>query len=97
MRFTNILLAAPAALAVITCAFAQPAPADPPGSENLRAGPGKSLVIQSCSQCHQPDIVVGQKRDAAAWRELVDQMVARGAMVDEANYEKIIAYLAEGN
>lgn len=96
MRFTHLLLAAPAALAVITCAFAQAAPSDPPGAENLRPGPGKALVIQSCSQCHQPDIVVGQKRDPAAWRELVDQMVARGAMVDEANYEKIIAYLTEG-
>ena len=79
MRFTHLLLAAPAALAVITCAFAQAAPSDPPGAENLR-----------------PGIVVGQKRDPAAWRELVDQMVARGAMVDEANYEKIIAYLTEG-
>ena len=39
--------------------------------------PGKAGIVQSCSGCHQPDIVLGQKRDAVAWRELVDQMIAR--------------------
>ncbi|MEI6486811.1 MAG: cytochrome c [Sphingomonadales bacterium] len=99
MRVTNALLAVPAALMFLTCAVAQGAPtaAEPPGAENLPAGPGKALVIQSCSQCHQPDIVVGQKRDAAAWRDLVDQMVARGANIEQGNYDKIIAYLAQSS
>ena len=60
---------------------------------NLPDGPGKDQIIQACSGCHQPDIVIGQKRDAAAWRELVDQMIARGANVEEARYEEIITYL----
>ena len=57
--------------------------------------PGKAGIVQSCSGCHQPDIVLAQKRDAVAWRELVDQMIARGANVEEARYEEIIAYLAQ--
>ncbi len=57
--------------------------------------PGKASIVQFCSNCHQPDIVLGLKRDAPAWRELVDQMIARGAIVDEAKYEEIITYLAQ--
>ncbi len=57
--------------------------------------PGKAGIVQSCSGCHQPDIVLSLKRDAAGWRELVDQMIARGANVEEAKYEEIIAYLAQ--
>ncbi|MEI6419856.1 MAG: hypothetical protein WCO82_12375 [Sphingomonadales bacterium] len=85
------------ALAGVAMASAQSAPApaaDSPGA-NLPERPGKAAVIASCGNCHQPDIVLGQKRDAAAWRELVDQMVARGANVEEAKYEEIIAYLAQ--
>ena len=43
------------------------------------------------------DIVIGQKRDAAAWRDLVDQMVARGANIEDGKYETIIAYLAQSS
>jgi cytochrome c5 len=64
---------------------------------NLPDRPGKDQIVQSCSGCHQPDIVIGQKRDAAAWRDLVDQMIARGANVEEAKYEEIVTYLAQGN
>ena len=94
-----------AALLLVTFAVAK-APAQPTGApvtananpaDNLPNRPGKDQVILSCSGCHQPDIVIGQKRDATAWRELVDQMIARGANVDEAKYEEIITYLAQAN
>lgn len=96
MRVKHSLVAVAATMTFITCALAQvPAEPPPPGAENLPERPGKAFVVQACGNCHRPDIVLGQKRDADAWRELVDQMVARGANVEEAQYEQIIAYLAQ--
>jgi len=104
-RLSFSLVAAPAAVALaLTCAAAMAQGAHPPAAAgatgaaaNLPDRPGKDLVILSCSGCHQPDIVIGQKRDAAAWRDLVDQMIARGANVEEAKYEEIITYLAQAS
>jgi mono/diheme cytochrome c family protein len=102
LRRASRSIMAPAAMLLLAmagvamgAAQTPPAPAaDSPGSA-LPDRPGKAAVIASCGNCHQPDIVLGQKRDAAAWRELVDQMVARGANVEDARYEEIIAYLAQ--
>jgi len=106
---TRLIMFPTAAALAVTCAAAMAqstatppaaAPAMLASSEaaaNLPDRPGKDQIVQSCSGCHQPDIVIGQKRDAAAWRDLVDQMIARGANVEEAKYEEIITYLAQGS
>lgn len=98
--FPSLLTSVAALLCVVggvAVASAQGAPPAPAGAENLPNLPGKEQIIQSCSSCHQPDIVIGQKRDAAAWRELVDQMIARGANVEEGKYDEIIAYLTQAS
>jgi mono/diheme cytochrome c family protein len=59
----------------------------------LPAGAGRDLVIRVCSQCHSPDVVAGQEFDAAAWKSLVDQMAARGAMATDEELESIVRYL----
>ncbi len=94
------LLFLPAGMAVMLAisggvAAQDQAMATPEAVAALPDRPGKAGIVQSCSGCHQPDIVLGQRRDAVAWRELVDQMIARGANVEEARYEEIIAYLAQ--
>lgn len=86
--------AVPAAVPTSPAAF-MPVSVSANPADNLPDRPGKDQIIQACSGCHQPDIVIGQKRDPAAWRELVDQMIARGANVEEARYEEIITYLAQ--
>lgn len=57
-------------------------PADPP--ENFR---------RVCIKCHTSDRVVQGRRFRAQWEELIEQMVARGAVVNDEDYEVIIGYL----
>lgn len=88
------------AIALLFCASldaAIPVAANPVTNpaDNLPDRPGKDSLLKACSNCHQPDIVIGQKRDLAGWQEIVDQMVARGATVDEAETQAIIAYLTD--
>lgn len=87
----NLLIAVPLlAAATISVAAAQ-APA--PDLSSLPAGAGRELVAQKCSTCHTLAIVVGQRRDRAAWEQSIDQMIGRGAEISDAEYEKIAAYL----
>lgn len=65
----------------------------PPDLSLLPAGPGRELVGAKCATCHAIAIVVGQRRDRAAWEQSIDQMIGRGAEVNDAEYEAIAAYL----
>lgn len=61
----------------------------------LPDGPGKDKLLASCSSCHEPQIVIGQHHTLDEWKELIDQMIARGAQVSDADHEVIAAYLAK--
>src|SRR5262249_29780423 len=45
----------------------------------LPAGTGKDLVAGRCTQCHNLERIVATKRPPQAWREIVANMVVRGA------------------
>lgn len=90
----SALAGAPDNAAVITPPALFQAAASTTPADNLPNRPGKDKLVAACGGCHQPDIVIGQQRDAEGWREVVDQMVARGATVQETDYEQIITYLA---
>ncbi len=60
----------------------------------LPDGPEKSVLQRACgSTCHKLDVVVGARRDPAAWAAMVDNMVARGANAKEAEVKSIVEYL----
>lgn len=46
-----------------------------------------------CIKCHTSDRVVQGRRFRSQWEELIEQMVARGAVVPDEDYEGIIGYL----
>lgn len=60
----------------------------------LPAGEGRDLMIRVCSQCHVPDQAADEQLDAAGWKDLVDQMAAKGATATENEFEQIVRYLA---
>ena len=60
----------------------------------LPAGPGKDTLVRVCSDCHGVDLIDGQRRTRAAWNELVQDMVARGANASDDDTKAIINYLA---
>jgi len=87
----KFLLALPllAAAAISVAAAQEPAP----DLSVLPAGAGRALVGAKCGTCHAITIVVGQRRDRAAWEQAIDQMIGRGADISDAEYEAIAAYL----
>ena len=70
----------------------------PPGAavpDALLEGPGKAIVLARCGVCHHPNIVTTAHHTDDEWRELVGQMIARGAMVPDEDYDGLIAYLVK--
>lgn len=63
-------------------ATAAPAQVEPP--ENFR---------RVCVRCHTSERVVQGRRFRTQFEELIDQMIARGAVVNDEDYEVIIKYL----
>ena len=61
--------------------------------ENLPAGPGQSVVVQACVQCHDSKWIVSQHKSEAAWRRTVDEMIWRGAPLMPGEADVVTRYL----
>ena len=71
-----------------------PAAANPGAEMVLPAGTGKDLVATRCTQCHDLERIVATKRASQGWREIVANMVVRGAAATPDEARTIAAYLA---
>ena len=61
----------------------------------LPDGPGKAEVQKICGGCHAPEIVLGHRDTKEGWAVIVSNMVDKGANGTDAEFNKIIDYLAE--
>lgn len=86
MRNAGYLTASFCAMLVLSSAAGAQAPGLPDGR-------GKAPIVSACSGCHEIARVTAQRRSKAQWRETVDDMIARGAQVADADYDDVIAYL----
>lgn len=84
------LLGVPMLLAIAVAAGAQDAA---PDLSLLPVAPGRERVGAKCGTCHPMAIVVGQKRSKPEWEATIDQMIGRGAEINEAEFAEIAAYL----
>lgn len=67
---------------------AQDAPSFAPGA-------GVDMVRSRCSACHAATMITTRRLSARQWGAVVDQMIAKGAQVSDADYDVIVAYLAQ--
>jgi len=63
-------------------------------ADTLPPGPGREMVAKACAQCHSADVVSAQRKSRADWADTVTQMVASGAQVSDADFDKVVTYLA---
>jgi competence protein ComEA len=63
-------------------------------STNLPAGAAKPIVQQHCGGCHALKVVTSKRASKQQWASIVDQMVSRGAEVDDDDIESVVEYLA---
>jgi competence protein ComEA len=54
----------------------------------------KGLVERACTKCHSLASTLKQRNSRAGWSAIVDDMVARGAELSDAEIETVIGYLS---
>ena len=61
----------------------------------LPPGKGKTIVQRACSHCHALKVVTSKRATKDQWSALVDQMVSRGAELDDDEIDVVVDYLAK--
>ena len=61
----------------------------------LPLGEGRDLANRVCSSCHGLDVLLDRKLSKVEWRGVVDEMVSRGAEGTDAEFDKVVEYLAK--
>jgi quinoprotein glucose dehydrogenase len=60
----------------------------------LPDGPGKAIVERACGTgCHGMEAVTAMRRDRAGWSAMVENMIARGAKLNDGEIQSIVEYL----
>ncbi|HWP85410.1 MAG TPA: hypothetical protein VNN17_09485 [Terriglobia bacterium] len=66
-----------------------------PVSAEAAPGAGKTLVDANCEQCHALSYVTNARHSPEEWRSIVNDMVARGAALENEEIEIVVRYLAD--
>ena len=61
--------------------------------DDLPAGPGRAETVRVCTGCHEAEVLVHRSQKAAAWIDVVQAMVEKGAEASSADQAAIVAYL----
>jgi competence ComEA-like helix-hairpin-helix protein len=63
-------------------------------AQTLPPGDGQEIVQQKCGGCHAMKVVTSKRASKQQWSTLVDQMVTRGADIEDEDIQTVIDYLA---
>jgi len=63
-------------------------------NDSLPPGPGKDLLLRTCTTCHAATLITQQRKPPAEWAKTVDKMVAWGAPLDSTERQGLIDYVA---
>src|ERR1035437_7442962 len=77
-------------LAIIAAAVSLPSLA-----QSLPEGPGKEVLGQVCTECHDLERVTSQHRSSAGWQATIDRMMTMGASAKADEVNAIVDYLAK--
>src|SRR5690349_19246307 len=65
------------------------------GAPDLPPGDGKAIVQRACVGCHALKVVTSKRATPEQWSTLVNQMISRGAEVEDDEIETLVAYLSK--
>jgi len=65
-----------------------------PKVTTLPPGKGKAIVQRTCISCHALKVVNAKRASKEQWSALVDQMISRGADLEDDEVEIVVDYLA---
>ena len=61
----------------------------------LPDGPGKSILLNTCTMCHDLGRIKSGRRSAEEWEETLNSMLNEGAPLSDAEFPVIHAYLSK--
>jgi cytochrome c5 len=61
---------------------------------SLPPGPGKAVLLRTCTSCHAVSLITQQRKTAEEWAKTVDKMVGWGAPLRAEEKAGLVAYLA---
>ncbi|MES1261241.1 MAG: cytochrome c [Acidobacteriota bacterium] len=61
----------------------------------LPNAPGKAAFVKVCGDCHGPEVVTGMGHDRQGWKDVVDEMVDKGATANPKQLAEIVDYLVK--
>jgi hypothetical protein len=64
-------------------------------NDGLPEGPGKELILRSCTMCHSAAQIVYKPRAPDDWTDLIGKMVDRGAALTPEEQDAVYAYLVK--
>jgi competence protein ComEA len=62
--------------------------------DTLPAGPGKDVLLKTCTGCHQVSTITSQHKTEAKWADTVVEMKSRGASGSDEEMAQIVHYLS---
>ena len=60
----------------------------------LPDGPGKEVLLNICTQCHDLQRVRNEKLSPEGWAEILQAMLNEGAPLSDKDFEAVLRYLA---
>lgn len=64
-------------------------------ADDLAPGPEQTLVGLACTNCHRASQFTTQRKTAAEWAETVNQMINKGAVIGDNEFDRIVNYLVK--
>lgn len=63
---------------------------------NCSNGPAEALIKERCTVCHNTDRIFAAQKDEAGWTTTVDTMIGKGAKLNPAERQAVVATLVAG-
>ena len=63
-------------------------------AQGLPDGSGKEAIEASCTLCHGLSYITQSNKSLSGWRDIVSDMMARGAPLTKEEFEAVLPYLA---
>lgn len=64
-------------------------------ADDFPPGDAHDLVVKTCTQCHNADPIVYSGKTKEDWSAIVRMMIGNGAVVADADFNRIVDYLAK--
>lgn len=64
-------------------------------AQDLPPGDGRDIVQEQCGSCHALKVVTAKKATREEWSQVVDQMISRGAEIEDQDVETVVRYLSK--